>query len=641
MQNSDKKIGVYVCHCGGNISDVVDIKKVSEEASKMKNVAVARDYMFMCSEAGQKMIEDDVKSLKLDAVVVAACSPKLHELTFRNVIKRAGGNPYMYYHANIREQVSWVHEQEKEKATEKAVREVRAAVGYVSASEPLEKITVRAEKSVLILGGGIAGIRAAIDVVDMGMNAFLVEKQPFLGGMTAKFDQEIFPYGKGSLKLVKDLIEELKKRQNIVVFTNAELEELSGYIGNFLAKIRIKPRFFKESCKDSNLESICPKKVIDPETKEVRSAIMEPPFEGAYPEIPAIDTSICDFCGECAKVCNAIDLSQKEEMLEIKVGAVIVATGFETYVPKQGEFGFGTEGVITLSTLTKILSKKGYLALDGKKAKSVAMIYCVGSRQEEGNKYCSRYCCNAALEAAISLQKAGTRVFHIYRDIRSYGKNEILYEKASIGGSLFLKYNPDSPPTVIKNDGKLAVKVNDLLTEGKEVGLDVDAVVLVTGMVARENEKLNNIIKVSVGKDGFYQEVHPKLKPVETMISGIFICGTAQGPKMAVESIYSASAAAAKAASIILKGYTELEPFVATVDPNLCSLSGDCIKECPYNAIYVYEYEGIGKRAKVNEAVCKGCGACVAVCPNGAIQLKGLRNIQIENMIEKAGGFND
>ncbi|MFP3262788.1 MAG: FAD-dependent oxidoreductase, partial [Nitrososphaeria archaeon] len=435
MQKNDKKIGVYVCHCGGNISDVVDVKKVSEEASKMKNVAVARDYMFMCSEAGQKMIEDDVKSLKLDAVVVAACSPKLHELTFRNVIKRAGGNPYMYYHANIREQVSWVHEHEKEKATEKAVREVRAAVGYVSASEPLEKITVRAEKSVLILGGGIAGIRAAIDVVDMGMNAFLVEKQPFLGGMTAKFDQEIFPYGKGSLKLVKDLIEELKKRHNIVVFTNAELEELSGYIGNFLAKIRIKPRFFKESCKDSNLESLCPKKVIDPETKEVRSAIMMPPFEGAYPEVPAIDTNICDFCGQCAKACSVIDLSQKEEILEIKIGAVIVATGFETYTPKQGEFGYGTEGVISLPTLTKILSKKGYLALDGKKAKSVAMIYCVGSRQEEGNQYCSRYCCNAALEAAISLQKAGTRVFHIYRDIRSYGKNEILYEKASIGGS--------------------------------------------------------------------------------------------------------------------------------------------------------------------------------------------------------------
>jgi len=641
LQKDDKKIGVYVCHCGGNISDVVDVKKVSEEASKMKNVAVARDYMFMCSEAGQKMIEDDVKSLKLDAVVVAACSPKLHELTFRNVIKRAGGNPYMYYHANIREQVSWVHEHEKEKATEKAVREVRAAVGYVSTSEPLEKITVRAEKSVLILGGGIAGIRAAIDVVDMGMNAFLVEKQPFLGGMTAKFDQEIFPYGKGSLKLVKDLIEELKKRHNIVVFTNAELEELSGYIGNFLAKIRIKPRFFKESCKDSNLESICPKKVIDPETKEVRSAIMMPPFEGAYPEAPAIDTNICDFCGQCAKACSAINLSQKEEILEIKIGAVIVATGFETYTPKQGEFGYGTEGVISLPTLTKILSKKGYLALDGKKAKSVAMIYCVGSRQEEGNQYCSRYCCSAALEAAISLQKAGTRVFHIYRDIRSYGKNEILYEKASIGGSLFLKYNPDSPPTVIKNDGKLTVKVKDLLTEGKEVDLDVDAVVLVTGMVPRENEKLNSIIKVSVGKDGFYQEVHPKLKPVETMISGIFICGTAQGPKMAVESICSASAAAAKAASLILKGYTELEPFVATVDPNLCSLSGDCIKECPYNAIYVYEYEGIGKKVKVNEAVCKGCGACVAVCPNGAIQLKGLRNIQIENMIVNAGGFND
>ncbi|MGC9145800.1 MAG: 4Fe-4S binding protein [Nitrososphaeria archaeon] len=639
MQKNDKKIGVYVCRCGGNIADVVDTKKVAEEASKMKGVAVARDYMFMCSEAGQKMIEDDVKNLKLDAVVVAACSPKLHESTFRNVMKRAGGNPYMYYHANIREQVSWVHEHEKEKATEKAIREVRAAVAYVAASEPLEKITVTAEKSVLIIGGGIAGMRAAIDIADMGMNAFLVEKEPFLGGMTAKFNQEIFPYGKDSLALVKDLIDELKKRQNIAVFTNAELEELSGYIGNFMAKIKIKPRFFREKCKDFNPELLCPKKVIDHETQEERSAIMMPPFEGAYPEVPAIDTNICDFCGQCAKACSAIDLSQKEEILEIKIGAVIVATGFETYTPKQGEFGYGTEGVITLPTLIKILNKRGYLTFDGRKAKSIAMIYCVGSRQQEGNQYCSRYCCNAALEAAISVQKSGTKVFHLFRDIRAYGKNELLYERASTGGSVFLKYSQDSPPAVIKKDGKLTVKVKDLLTEGKEVDLDVDAVVLVTGMVPRENEKLNSFIKVSVGKDGFYQEVHPKLKPVETMISGIFICGTAQGPKMAVESICSASAAAAKAASLILKGYIELEPFVATVDPALCSLSGDCIKECPYNAIYVYEYEGSVKKARVNEAVCKGCGACVAVCPNGAIQLKGLRNSQIESMIVNAGGF--
>lgn len=641
MQKSNKKVGVYVCHCGGNIADVVDVKKVADEAAKIDGVAVSRDYMFMCSEAGQKMIEEDVKNLKLDAVVVAACSPKLHESTFRNVLKRAGANPYMYYHANIREQDSWVHEHEKDKATEKAIREVKAAIAYVLDAEPLEKITVKAEKSALIIGGGIAGIRAAIDIADMGMNAFLVEKQPFLGGMTAQFKQDIFPYNKDSLAIVRDLIAELKKRPNIAVFTNAELEELTGYIGNFRAKIRVKPRYFKESCNDVGLVSVCPKKVKDDETSEERSAIMMPPFEGAYPEVPAIDASICDFCGECARVCSAVDLSQKEDIIEISVGAVIVATGFETYKPKKGEFGYGKKGVITLLTLAKVLGEKGYVALDGKKAKSIAMIYCVGSRQQDGNQYCSRYCCNAALEVSISAQKSGTRVYHIFRDVRSYGKNELLYERASSGGSVFLKYSPEAPPMVIYKDDKLTVKVKDLLTEGKEIALAVDAVVLVTGMVPRENEKLNNVIKISVGKDGFYQEVHPKLKPVETMIPGIFICGTAQGPKMAVESISSASAAAAKAASLILKGYTELEPFVATVDPSLCTLSGGCIKECPYNAIYVYEYEGYGKKAKVNEAICKGCGACVAVCPSEAIQLKGLKNDQIESMIVSAGGVDE
>ncbi len=649
MGNEERRIGVYVCWCGGNISDVVNVEKVVEAIKNEAGVVVARHFMFMCSEAGQKMIIDDIKKYKLNAVVVASCSPKLHELTFRNVVARAGLNPYMYYHANIREQSSWAHSNDPEEATRKAIRHVRMAIAYLRHAEPLEKIRVSATPSVLIIGGGISGLKAALDLSRMGINVYVVEKQPFIGGHLAKIGS-IYPYGRKGWEVVSTLVKELRKRDNVVIYTNAEVESVKGFIGNFEVSIRVKPRYFKRMCKRlDEVTKVCPIRVPDEYSYGVkkRSAIILPPYPGAYPELPAIDMNSCTKCMKCLEVCkDSIDFSQEEQIIKLKVGSIITATGFKPYRPKEGEFGYKVYGeVITLPELLSILKQsdsKDRLVINGKEVKDLAFIYCVGSRQkpkgnnDKINTYCSRYCCNATMFTAIKLfeRYRGIRQYHVYRDIRTYGKNELMYEKACKMGAVFVKYDENDPPKVYRNNNKLIVKVKDLLTEREELEIPVDLVVLVTGMEPNDNEKLNEILKLPTGRGGFYQEVHPKLRPVETTLAGFLIAGTAQGPKDSRESLLSASAAAAKAAGTVLKGFIELEPFVAFVDPEKCELSKTCIAECPYGAISVKNYEGFGKKAWVNPALCKGCGSCVAVCPVGAIQIRGLTNKQIEDMIK-------
>ncbi len=646
----EPRIGVYVCWCGGNISDVVNVEKVVEEIKKEPGVIVARHFMFMCSEAGQKMIENDIKTHQLNAVVVASCSPKLHEATFRNVVVRAGLNPYMYYHANIREQVSWAHGDNPEEATRKAIRHVRMAVAYLRHAKPLEKIKVDVTPSALIIGGGIAGLRAALDLARMGVAVHLVEKEPFLGGNTARLG-EVYPYGRRGSEIAAELIRELLKHDNVAIYTNAEVTSIKGFIGNFEAEIRVKPRYFKGKCPNI-MEAIkaCPVKVPDEHSfgAKMRTAIRLPPYPGAYPDIPAIDMEACTKCGECLKACgDKIDFAQEEQVIRVKVGSVITATGFKPYEPREGEYGYKTYGeVVTLPQLIGILAESnggGELVVNGRKIRSIAFIYCVGSRQkpsgdEKANTYCSRYCCNATMYTSLKILEKypGVRLYHLYRDIRTYGKHELMYEEACRRGVVFLKYSEDDPPKVRKEDGKLVVTVKDLLTEGIEVEIPVDLVVLVTGMEPRPNEQLNEILKLPVGRDGFYQEVHPKLRPVETTLAGFFIAGTAQGPKDIKEALASASAAAAKAAGIVLKKQLELEPFVARVNPDKCNLSQKCIAECPYGAISIKEYDGKGRKAWVNAALCKGCGACVAVCPTGAIEIQGLTNEQIEDMIKAA-----
>ncbi len=641
------RIGVYVCHCGGNISNYVDISKIIEAIKDYPGVAVAKDFMFMCSDTGQQMIIEDIKEMGLDGVVVAACSPKLHEMTFRNTIKRGGLNEYLLYHVNIREHCSWAHTHDRELATKKAISHIISGIEYVKLARSLEKISVAAERSVLVIGGGIAGMKAAIDLASIGFNVIIVEKEPFLGGNVSKW-WLTFPDGRSGRDIVMKLVDELKKLNNVIIITNGEVIKVEGYIGDFEVTVKVRPRYvLKDHPRMKDAIKACPVEVPNEYdfglTK--RKAIYYP-YEGAYPEIPAIDGNVCTKCGECIKIVgDSIDLNQREEIHRFKVGAIIVATGFKPYEPKKGEFGYGeVPEVITLPQLERILSSiprdASELTINGKKISSICFIYCVGSRQEprkgeKTNQYCSRYCCTSTIYTSLKISERfpHTKIYHLYRDIRTYGSYELYYLEAQRKKMKFIKYPDNEPPIVLRDKNGLIVRVKDYLLNGKEITLTPDLVVLSVGMEANDAQKIQEILKVSTGTDGFLQEAHPKLRPVDTLRAGVFIAGTIQGPKTITETLASASAAAAKVTSLLIHGKVELEPNTAIVDPSICNLSKKCMEVCPSGAISIKEYPGIGERAWVNEVLCLGCGACTAACPSEAIQLKTLSTHQIKNMI--------
>ena len=643
---TNDRIGVYVCHCGGNISDVVDVERVVRAVKDYPGVVLAKHFMFMCSEAGQNMIEEDIKNHQLNALIVAACSPKLHETTFRNAAARAGLNPYVVYHVNIREQASWAHSDDKDGATFKAIRHIKAGIEYVKNSHPLDKIKVKTTPRVLVIGGGIAGLRAALDLAEMGVMVYLVEISPFLGGRVAQI-WRTYPNDESGIGIVRNLIEEVKQNNNIIVFTNAEVKNVTGSIGNFVVEITVKPRYVIKNHPDMDKAiKACPIDVPDEFNYGLtkRKAIYKP-YDGAYPDLPAIDMDNCTKCTECVKIVgNAINLDLVPETIKINVGTIIVASGYDPYKPKVGEFGYGTyPEVVTLYELERILALNGEsdkFIFNGKEVKRIAFIYCVGSRQvsqgdEQVNEYCSRYCCNATMYLSSKLLEKfnDLKIYHLFRDIRTYGKNELLYLDTSRKGAVFIKFHESNPPNVVRNRDELIVEVNDLLTKNANLEIPVDMVILVTGMVPRENKKLEELLKLPIGRDRFYQEIHPKLRPVETSIGGILLAGTSQGPKDITETLSSSSAAAGKAASIVLQPFLELEPSVVEVNIDRCEAYGYCIEECPTGAISFKEYDGKGKKAHVNEALCIGCGACTAVCPTEAIQLKLLSNHQLREMI--------
>lgn len=628
------RIGVYVCHCGGNISDVVNVKKVVDAIKNVEDVAVVRDYVFMCSDPGQKLIEDDIRNYGLNGVVVASCSPHLHERTFRAAAIRAGLNPYLYEQVNIREHVSWVHKHEPEKATEKAIKLVEAGIAKVRIARELSEIQIQMTSKVLVVGAGLAGMRAAVDLAKMGIDVYLVEKQPFVGGWIAK-GYRAYPEGKPGSEVLTELIKEVENSEKIKLFTNAEVVSITGNMGNFHAVIKVKPRYVVSNC--SQLEeaiSVCPVEVEDGFNEGLvkRKAIYITP---TYPTLPVIDGDSCTRCGECVKICGeAIDLGQKDETVEIDASIIIIATGFKPYVPKDGEYGFGIEGVVTLPQFERLLALnngKREFEFNGRKVKDVAFIYCVGSRNEE-HEYCSRYCCTAAINAALAAKRFGIQSYHIYRDIRTYGKYEIYYENAGKNGMLFFRFTPDSPPSVEREGNKLIVKLKDKLTYDEEVEISVDLVVLVTGMELAESE-LYSMLKLPFSRDGFLQEVHPKLRPVETAIGGVLITGTSQAPKDVLETSASASAAAAKAAMYLLKGYAEIEPFIVEIDAEKCSGCEECVIECPAEAIAMVE-KGGELKAEVSEVLCRGCGACAGICPTEAINLRGYYYDQLRSMID-------
>jgi len=563
-----KKIGVYICHCGGNISDYVDVEKVRQAVEDEGGVLLAKTTMFACSDSNQKDMVDDIKNNDLDGIVVASCSPKLHLTTFRNVSERAGLNKYNYVHANIREQASWAHSDDKVGATEKAIQLVKAAIAKDRFAESLEPNVITAQKAVAVIGGGIAGMKAAQALSDMDCPVYIIEREQFVGGRVAQWGA-LFTTEETGKDLVARLYKDLISRTNVIIFTGAEVITNVGSIGDFKLKVKISP---------------------------------------------------------------------KDEIIEINVGSVLMATGFDSYSPKDGEFGYHQiDNVVTLPEFKQMVDQGDkQLMFKGKQVKNIAYIYCVGSRQEEGeNTYCSRYCCTSTIHTAILARKkfAGIYNFHFTRGVRTYGKQEVLYAESSQLGDIYLQSNEETPPIITQAGNKTIIKVNDILTEGREIEVEADLVVLVTGMVPREDNSVGTLFKLPKGRDKFFNEIHMKLRPVETVIDGVTICGTCQGPKNIMETVNSALSAATKSFSYVSKGILETEPIVALVDSGLCEWCNLCSEACPFDAISMGS-EGSKSIAVINNSVCKGCGMCTPVCPTDAIDLITYSNNEIESMID-------
>lgn len=564
-----RRIGVFICQCGGNISDYVDTEAVRAAAAKDPNVVATDVQMFACSDAGQQCIVRAIQEQHLDGIVVASCSPKLHTLTFRNAAQRAGLNPYEYTQANIREQCSWAHTHDRVHATGKALSLVRAAAAHTAGSKPLEKLRTETQAHALVLGAGVSGLRTALALSDMGISVHVVEQAPQPGGQVLRW-AKLFPNDRSGPALIEQLLTELRRRENVVLFTGAELVEKQGHIGAFQVKVR----------------------------------------------------------------------TSNGEVVPLNVGAIVVTTGFEPYTPAPGEFGFGAPGVITLPELEDRLAQTdGPLLENGRPVRTIAYLYCVGSRAapgtEGGHTYCSRYCCSATAFTALRVAERDPAVhqFHLFRDVRTYGKYETLYERALRSGSVYLRFPEESPPVVTGGPTGPVVRVTDRLTGGEPVEIPADLVVLVTGMIPRVNSALTEVLKLPVGREGFYNEIHQKLRPVETVVDGVFVAGTAQGPKNVAESVASALSAAAKTAGLLLKGYVDLEPLVARVDPSACTWCGECAKACPYGAVDEV-VEGSKHVARVSPILCKGEGACVPVCPSEAVEVEGYTNRQVRTMID-------
>ena len=657
-----ERLGVYVCHCGGNISDVVDVDAVAETLSREAGVAIARHITFMCSDEGQGQITSDIEELGLDRVIVAACTPSLHQTTFRKAVVRAGMNPYLFLPANIREQVSWAHPHDAKAATDKAISVVRAAVGKSRLLEPLDPVRVDAVHRVLVVGGGVAGLRAALEAADMGQQVTLIEASPFLGGRTMQLGS-VYPTDEPAVPLVRRLVESVNAHERIEVRTYTRLTGLTGFLGDFSVTLTTEPRGVDEALKDEVAAMAACPTVVPNEFDDgltTRKAIYRPHPE-AQPSLAAIDWASCTRCGECVLAAGiGITIDAVPESETIEVGAVIMATGYDHYEPREGEYGYGTSPrVLTLPQLERMLDPEGptggTLLVEGAVPRSVAFIHCVGSRQIAGvdepgsdgklNEYCSRVCCTATLQATNEVRRRypATAVYDLYRDIRTYQKEqEDYYVDASKLGVRFLRFDEMSRPAVAlaeEGDYPLTVRVTDTLTFGTELEVPADLVVLGVGMKPRDIADIIDMTKAPVGDDGFLLEVHPKLRPVESSISGIYLAGTVQGPKDITESTSSASAAAVKAATVLARDYVEMEPFVARVDPSRCVGAGSCLEACQYDgAIAMTEVEteeGVFEhKAYVNPVACVGCGACVAVCASSAIDVQGWEMDQYRAMID-------
>ncbi len=565
---SERRIGVYICHCGGNISDYVDVAAVRDAVKDLPDVVHAETSLFACSDGTQQDMIKMIRDQNLDGLVVASCSPKLHLFTFRGVSRRAGLNPFEYTQANIREQCSWAHTDDRAGATTKAIGLVKGAIAKTRESSALEPMAVQTTPASLVVGAGIAGLRAAIGLADLGLRVYLLEQSATVGGWVGQFGPT-FPNDRDGREMVADLLEQIQGRPTITLLTNAELTAKSGSFGNYAVTITVH--------------------------------------------------------------------GESESTVEATVGSIVIATGFDTYQPEIGEYGYGIDGVVTLAQFKELVeASPDGIKFHDRPVRTVTYVYCVGNRQPGGNEYCSKYCCSATVHASLEVSAVDPAIhqYHLYRDIRTYGKYELLYEQSRKRGSVFMKFPDETPPTVERaGDGRLLVTTRDTLSGGVDVTIPSDLVVLVTGMVPRENTELTKMLHLPVGGDGFFNEIHPKLRPVETVVDGVMIAGTCQGPKTISESVASGLAAVAQSGAMLMKGVAELDPLVAVVDASACTWCGECQRVCPYEAITQVAVDGHDV-ASIDAAVCKGCGGCTSYCPSNAIDLLGATDAQMQALIE-------
>lgn len=654
------KIGVFICHCGENIGATIDCEKVAAEAAKFDGVAFATDYKYMCSDPGQSLIRKAIEEQKLDGVVVAACSPRMHEPTFRRACSEAGLNPYLCEMANLREHCSWVHEK-GEPTTAKAIDIVRGLVEKVKRNKPLKPIEVPITKKALVIGGGIAGIQAALDIANCGHQVILVEKEPSIGGHMSQLS-ETFPTLDCSQCILTPRMVEVAQHPNIKLYTYAELEHLDGFIGNFKATIRLKAKSVDEKiCTGCGLcTTKCPQKRIPSEFNAglgLRTAIYVP-FPQAVPNKPVIDKKHCNYykrgkCKICEKTCptGAICFDKEDEFVTEDIGAVVVATGFNVlgteFFP---EYGYGRyKDVITGLQFERLASASGPTSgeirrpSDGTMPKKIVFIACAGSRDPaKGIHYCSKICCMYTAKHAMLYQHKvhGGESYVFYMDIRAAGKNYEEFVRRAIEDD-GVNYVRGRVARVYEKDGKLIVKGVDTLMGAKPVEIEADMVVLATAGVSNEGaEELAQRLHISYDPYKFFAEAHPKLKPVETNTAGIYVAGACQAPRDIPETVSMASGAAAKVAALFSSDKLVREPLIAVVNRMAPPVYSTCVgcfmcqTACPYQAIEREEIKDRGGNvvktvARVNPGLCQGCGTCVAFCRSKSIDIQGYSNDQM------------
>ncbi len=653
--NGSVKIGFYICHCGHNIGRTVDVAAVAAYIARQPGVVVSREYKYMCSDPGQELIQEDIREKGLNRIVVASCSPLLHEHTFREAVHKGGLNPFFFQMVNIRENVSWVHD-DRAAATAKAMDQARAAVRRVAFHKPLEPKHVPIHPDVLVVGGGIAGIHAAITLANAGKRVYLVERQPTIGGHMAQFDKT-FPTLDCAACILTPKMSQVKNHPNITLRTYAEVAKIEGYVGNYTATIRKKPRYVKEEdcvgCMEC-IDACVYKEGKQPDEFNVGLSKRKPiyiPFPQATPQVVVIDRDGCiEFkSGKCKKTCvekcdrNAIDFTQKESFEEVKIGTIILATGYQTFDPRRVPYyGYGKfPNVYTSIEVERLVNASGptggdLILRDGRRPSTVGIIHCVGSRDKNTNRWCSRTCCMYALKLAHLLKEhTHAEVYNFYIDIRAAGKTyEEFYDKLLdenihfIRGRVAEVTNWAARP---EEEDKLVIRVEDTMI-GIVRRVAVDMVVLAVGMEPNADaSEVRRLFNISCSTEGFFLERHPKLAPVDTFTDGIFIAGACQGPKDIPDSVAQAGAAAAQALALIDAGEVELEPNTAFVDEQACSGCKSCLGICPYLAISRDETAG---KAVINAALCKGCGTCVATCPSGAIRQNLFQDEEIFSEID-------